>query len=95
MENRMARFVGLAIIAATYLTVGEAVADPKMYWTTSFHAKIQRANLDGGEPEDLVLPGLVDSDRIALDVVGGKMHWIDSSKIQRGLYVRYFLSMRQ
>jgi hypothetical protein len=55
-----------------------------MYWTDSFTAKIQRANLDGTSIEDLVT-GLVDPFGIALDVAAGKMYWTDvgTGKIQR------------
>ncbi len=58
---------------------------PKMYWADSVADKIQRANLDGSNVEDLVTTGLSDSDGIALDVAGGKMYWTDTEtdKIQR------------
>ena len=58
---------------------------PKMYWADSVADKIQRANLDGSNVEDLVTEGLSDSDGIALDVAGGKMYWTDTEtdKIQR------------
>ena len=60
---------------------------PKMYWADSVTDKIQRANLDGSNIEDLVTTGLSDSDGIALDVAGGKMYWTDTEtdKIQRDL----------
>ena len=49
--------------------------------------KIQRANLDGSNVQDLVTrtQGLGDPFGIALDVVGGKMYWTDNGteKIQR------------
>ena len=47
--------------------------------------KIQRANLDGSNVEDLVTQGLSSPRGIALDVEGGKMYWTDSGtdKIQR------------
>ena len=59
-----------------------------MYWTDSGPDKIQRANLDGSNIEDLVKLGyrLYGGPRgIALDVEGGKMYWIDvyTNKIQR------------
>ncbi len=58
---------------------------PKMYWTDSVTDKIQRANLDGSNVEDLVTAGLSDPDGIALDVAGGKIYWTDTltDKIQR------------
>ena len=62
------------------------VAGGKMYWTnTSLHPgpwpgldKIQRANLDGTNVEDLVTTGLVAAHGIALDVSVGKMYWADA-----------------
>ena len=69
------------------------VAGGKMYWTnTSFHPgpwpgldKIQRANLDGTNVEDLVTTGLVLATGIDLDLSDGKMYWTDTvlNKIQR------------
>ena len=61
------------------------VNTPKMYWADSVTDKIQRANLDGSNIEDLVTTGLSDSDGIALDIAGGKMYWTDTEtdKIQR------------
>ena len=65
----------------------------KMYWTDSVlvefgqsgRDKIQRANLDGSQVEDLVTTGLRSPNGIALDVNRGKMYWTDSGtdKIQR------------
>ena len=56
-----------------------------MYWTDSGTDKIQRANLDGSNVEDLVTQGLDIPGSIALDVSGGKMYWTDegTDKIQR------------
>ena len=57
---------------------------PPIYWTDVGTGKIQRANLDGSNVQDLVT-GLAFPDGIALDVAGGKMYWIDNrtAKIQR------------
>ena len=62
------------------------VSAGKMYWTnTSFYPrpwpgldKIQRANLDGTNVEDLVTTGLILATGIALDVSAGKMYWTDT-----------------
>jgi hypothetical protein len=61
----------------------------KMYWTTIRTDKIQRANLDGSNVQDLVnqlhtLGGIAFLAGIALDVDGDKMYWIDNgtNKIQ-------------
>ena len=61
------------------------VAEGKMYWVDSKTAKVQRANLDGSEVEDLVTTGLEHPTDLALDVAGGKMYWSDrlTDKIQR------------
>ena len=56
-----------------------------MYWTDAGSDKIQRANLDGSQVEDLVTTGLDGPWGIALDVSDGKMYWVDTGtdKIQR------------
>ena len=55
-----------------------------MYWTDTGTRKIQRANLNGTNVEDVVI-GLGSPRGIALDVLRRKMYWIDSrtDKIQR------------
>ena len=56
-----------------------------MYWTDLGTDKIQRANLDGSQVEDLVTTGLISPVGIALDPGAGKMYWTDyrTDKIQR------------
>ena len=55
----------------------------QMYWTDAGSDKIQWANLDGSDVEDLVI-GVDGPLGIALDVAVGKMYWIGySGKIQR------------
>ena len=58
---------------------------PKMYWTDVGTHKIQRANLDGSNIEDLISTGLIYPQGIALDLTGRKMYWTDggTDKIQR------------
>ena len=58
---------------------------PPIYWTDYGTDKIQRANLDGSNVEDLVTSGLWGPVSIALDIAGGKMYWADfgTAKIQR------------
>ena len=55
-----------------------------MYWADRALGKIQRANLDGSEIEDLVT-GLDFPSALALDVAAGGMYWADlgTSKVQR------------
>lgn len=55
----------------------------KMYWTDTSSRKIQRANLDGSDVQDLIASGLQFPQGIALDVAGGKMYWADDGRIQR------------
>ena len=57
----------------------------KMYWTDAGTDKIQRANLDGSQIENLLSTELNVPQALALDVAGGKMYWIDAGtdKIQR------------
>ena len=50
----------------------------KVYWILySTPKKIQRANIDGTDVEDLVTMGLFNPQGIAVDVVGSKMYWTD------------------
>ena len=64
---------------------GSGGGTPKMYWTDSGTDKIQRANLDGSNVEDLITTGVTGLIGIALDVGRGKMYWTDyrTYKIQR------------
>ena len=57
----------------------------KMYWTDRGARKIQRADLDGSNMEDLIGEGLSSPIAIALNVAAGKMYWADrgTDKIQR------------
>ncbi|MEZ4710632.1 MAG: PQQ-binding-like beta-propeller repeat protein [Caldilineaceae bacterium] len=61
------------------------VAANKMYWVDSGTDKIQRANLDGSNVQDLITNTLTNPEGIALNVAAGKMYWTDSGtdKIQR------------
>ena len=63
---------------------GDGGGTPKMYWTDWRADKIQRANLDGSNVQDIV-EGLPFPNGIALDVSNGKIYWTDlgSDKIQR------------
>ena len=55
-----------------------------IYWTDAGANKIQRANLDGANVQDLVT-GLPFPRGLAVDILGGKMYWTDTvtDKIQR------------
>ncbi len=67
------------------VTVPVPESQGKMYWTDAGTDKIQRANLDGSQIENLVTTGLDYPSGLALDVAGGKMYWMDAGtdKIQR------------
>ena len=55
-------------------------ATGKIYWIDEGTDKIQRANLDGSNVEDLVTAadGLLSPKRLALDTLNGKMYWTDT-----------------
>ena len=63
---------------------GKDVSPVKIYWANNSDGKIQRANLDGSQVEDVVT-GLGFPDGIALDLSAGKIYWAERSslKIQR------------
>ncbi len=56
----------------------------KIYWTDAYASKIQRANLDGSDPEDLITDTRT-AYALALDIDNGKMYWSNTvtGKIQR------------
>ena len=56
----------------------------KLYWTDAGASRIQRANLDGSNVQDLVT-GLGIPYGLALDAADGKMYWADTGtdRIQR------------
>ena len=60
---------------------------PELYWTDAGTDKIQRANLDGSNIEDLVTRanGLDGPVGLVLDMAGGKMYWTEweKNKIRR------------
>ena len=49
----------------------------KIYWTERDLGKIQRANLDGSDIEDVLTSGVHGPYEIALDVEAGMMYWTD------------------
>ena len=61
------------------------IAGGKIYWTDNGTDKIQRADLDGTNVEDLITTGLGNPASIALDIAGGKIYWTDAGtdKVQR------------
>ncbi len=79
--------------SAVTVTVSATVTQPdpqpagisKVYWSDWGTDKIQRADLDGSNVEDLVTTGLDGPDGLAVDAAGGKLYWTDAgtAKIQR------------
>ena len=80
--------------SAVTVTVSATVTQPdpqpaaasKLYWSDWGTDKIQRADLDGSNVEDLVSgAGLNGPDGLSLDLAGGKIYWADAgtNKIQR------------
>jgi low-density lipoprotein receptor-related protein 4 len=49
----------------------------KLYWTDPTNGKIQRANLDGSNIEDLVNTGNFGTSGIALDLINKQMYWTE------------------
>lgn len=49
----------------------------KIYWSDVDRDKIQRANLDGSDVEDLITSGLLFPMDIAIDPAAGKLYWAD------------------
>ena len=78
------QIVSIGTSQTVRLTLDLESATQKIYWTTATSGKVQRANLDGSNVEDLVT-GLTSPRGIALDIAGGKMYWSSSNgqKIQR------------
>ncbi len=71
----------VATLVAVMSTFGLAEATAyaqKMYWTDRAVAKIQRAELDGSDVEDVVTAGLTSPYGLAIDPAAGEMYWTDS-----------------
>lgn len=75
---------GTVLVAVLFVAANEAQAG-KMYWVDALTCKVQRADLDGSNPEDLVATGLRNPTDIDLDLSAGKMYWADpgAHRIQR------------
>ncbi len=74
-----------AFTAEIPVTANRGEAHLIIFWTDFGTDKIQRANLNGSDVQDLVTQGLNSPSGIALDVAGGKMYWTNwrTDKIQR------------
>lgn len=88
MSTRIRRTTAVLALAVGLGT--HAAGGQRIYWIDSAFpdSKIQRANLDGTDVEDLVTTGLTFPASIVIDRAAGKMYWIDRilhnpDKIQR------------
>ena len=66
----------LLTISVIWPQYANAIAT-KIYWGDVNNSKIQRANPDGSNIEDIVIGGAPLASGIALDPAGGKMYWND------------------
>ena len=81
-QNNCSTAVTVTIAAAP---TQEPAGVSKMYWSDWGTDKIQRADLDGSNVEDLVTTGLDGPDGLSVDAAAGKLYWTDAgtAKIQR------------
>ena len=84
-ESALTNYKGPALSTEIPVTTSRGESLLTIFWTDWGTDKIQRANLDGSDVQDLVTQGLSGPRGIALDVAGGKMYWTDylTEKIQR------------
>ena len=82
---RRANLDGTNVEVLVQGTIGQDLAldlqAGKVYWAGS--GKIQRANLDGSEVEDVITRSFT-PDGIALDLVNGKVYWTEWEEISPG-----------
>ena len=84
-SGAITNYKGTALTTEIHVTANRGEALLTIFWIDNGTDKIQRANLDGSNIEDLVTQGLEFPRGIALDVEDGKMYWTDTdtNKIQR------------
>ncbi len=83
----MKKLISILTIASVVVFLTRPVwadSTTKIYWAVNDTGKIQQANLDGSDIEDVVI-GLSHPQNIDFDLSGGKIYWTDSgtNKIQR------------
>ncbi len=97
--------LGVVLLVCGPRSFSQAV-ESKIYWTDAGTDKIQSANLDGSNVQDLIArpARLGDPHGIAVDVAGGKIYWteewadeigranLDGSNVQDLIYTRGVLS---
>lgn len=73
------RIITQFVLAAIFVCLAQGrVLAQKLYWTDRGTLKIQRANLDGSDPEDVITTGLVNPMGLALDAHSGMVYWTDA-----------------
>ena len=85
MRTTFSLLIALFLVSIINITTSDAQDSAVyMYWTVHHPGKIQRANLDGSNVQDIVT-GLAYPEEIAVDIAGDKMYWTDrdTDKIQR------------
>ena len=77
-EGALTNYKGTPLSTEISVTASRGEAWLSIFWTDSDTAKIQRANPDGSNVQDLVT-GVRYPSGIALDMGGGKMYWTGAS----------------
>lgn len=72
-------------MTAVYSLLLSSIQAQQIYWTDPGTHKVQRANSDGSQIEDIAESQIVTPTGIALDLSGGKIYWADegTGKIKR------------
>ena len=71
-------FIMMVVFGVENVGYSQDPGSPAIYWTDTVADKIQRANLDGSNVEDLIT-GLNWPADIAVDIAGSKMYWTNST----------------
>ncbi|MHC4093036.1 MAG: hypothetical protein ACYSVY_22660, partial [Planctomycetota bacterium] len=71
------RLIAVATVALTLALAGLPADAQKIYWTDVLAHSIQRANLDGSNPEPLITTPVDHPTGIAVDAGAGKVYWAD------------------
>jgi len=61
--------------------------EEKLYWVTPLHGHIRRANLDGSQPEDVVI-ALVNASGLAIDEKRRMLYWTEYRSVNGGVFGR-------
>ena len=81
MKTVFSLLITLFLVSTLSPTMSFAQGSPYyMYWTDLYAGKIQRANLNGTNVQDIVT-GLGRPSGITLDLAGGKIYWTDRDRL--------------